>query len=104
MPTDDELEALFRVNEEERLREWMADDPYNVKTLAKWSRVTIPFPDKTRPDYTERLEACMRYVVRRLTRGYVPQLALIHGVLSGEVALPKCGTLGCFLTDEDHVH
>ena len=81
----------------------------NAKRLAEWrdfNRLMGSPVEGFPPDaMTEkRIMACMRYTIYLLKKGYVPDVCKVVNTLRGEIPVPKCGAIDCFLKDEDHVH
>lgn len=102
--SDEEQEVLFREREEARLREWWNARDANFKALAAWSRRMAVLPSRTDPQYVQRVESVLSYVIRMLSKGTVPRVQLVNTMLDGTAPVPGCGYLGCFLELDDHVH
>lgn len=92
----------------------MADPEHKIDTdrnramLDKWHMRTLwghygNTDDPTEAEMNKRVGMVARYMLRMLSRGQIPNPDLVFDTLAGKHA-PKCGTVGCFMDDWDHVH
>jgi hypothetical protein len=75
--------------------------------LAGWNKqVVFHYPvmaSMTEQEQHGAASACLGYILRRLSRGLIPDPHLVMDTLEGREKVPSCGYLGC-TADDDHTH
>lgn len=75
--------------------------------LAGWNKqVVFHYPimvSMTEQEQQAAANACLGYILRRLSRGAIPNPKLVMDTLEGKSPVPPCGFLGCDMAD-DHTH
>ena len=70
--------------------------------LSKWHKFRIW---GVTDDDKDVCNAVMAYMIRCLSKGYVPSREIVEKTLSREKSIPKCRFLACCLPDDgEHVH
>ena len=78
----------------------------NDEALRRWNKRALfgaEVQSQSEAEASERMRAVLTYMVRRLSRGVVPDVDVVMDVLDGKADVPACGIAGCVL-DFNHCH